>query len=73
MPFGVETPLSGVRRKVLPEDQIWYRRTFTVHPRKGFRTILNFERVDFRAHVFVTGRRRRTCRTRAATRRSAWT
>ncbi len=50
-----ETPLSGVRRKVLPEDQIWYRRTFTVHPRKGFRTILNFERVDFRAHVFVNG------------------
>ena len=55
VPFGVETPLSGVRRKVLPEDQIWYRRTFTVHPRKGFRTILNFERVDFRAHVFVNG------------------
>ena len=55
VPFGVETPLSGVRRKVLPEDQIWYRRTFTVHPKKGFRTILNFERVDFRAHVFVNG------------------
>ena len=55
VPFGVETPLSGVRRKVLPEDQIWYRRTFEVHPRKGFRTILNFERVDFRAHVFVNG------------------
>ena len=55
VPFGVETPLSGVRRKVKPEDQIWYRRTFTAHPRKGFRTILNFERVDFRAHVFVNG------------------
>ena len=27
VPFGVETPLSGVRRKVTPEDQIWYRRT----------------------------------------------
>ncbi|MBR2839249.1 MAG: hypothetical protein IKE55_10725 [Kiritimatiellae bacterium] len=55
VPFGVETPLSGVRRKVLPEDQIWYRRTFNVHPQRGFRTILNFERVDFRAHVFVNG------------------
>lgn len=55
VPFGVETPLSGVRRKVTPEDQIWYRRKFTVHPRPGFRTILNFERVDFRAHVFVNG------------------
>ncbi|MBR1586946.1 MAG: glycoside hydrolase family 2 [Kiritimatiellae bacterium] len=55
VPFGVETPLSGVRRKVMPEDQIWYRRTFEVRPKKGFRTILNFERVDFRAHVFVNG------------------
>ena len=55
VPFGVETPLSGVRRKVMPDDQIWYRRTFAVHPKKGFRTILNFERVDFRAHVFVNG------------------
>ena len=43
VPFAVESPLSGVRRKVTPEDQIWYRRTFTVHPKKGFRTILNFE------------------------------
>lgn len=55
VPFAVETPLSGVRRKVMPEDQIWYRRTFTAHPRPGYRTILNFERVDFRAHVFVNG------------------
>ena len=55
VPFAVESPLSGVRRKVTPEDQIWYRRTFTVRPKKGFRTILNFERVDFRAHVFVNG------------------
>ena len=42
VPFGVETPLSGVRRKVSPEDQIWYRRTFEAHPRKGYRTIINF-------------------------------
>ena len=55
VPFGVETPLSGVRRKVSPEDQIWYRRTFEAHPRKGYRTIINFERVDFRAHVLVNG------------------
>lgn len=55
VPFGVETPLSGVKRKVMPEDQIWYRRTFAAQPKKGYRTILNFERVDFRACVFVNG------------------
>ena len=55
VPFGVETPLSGVKRNVRPEDQIWYRRKFTASPKEGFRTIINFERVDFRAHVLVNG------------------
>ncbi len=55
MPFPIESPLSGVRRRVTPEDQIWYRRTFTHQPKRGHRTILNFERVDFRASVFVNG------------------
>ncbi|MBQ7190515.1 MAG: beta galactosidase jelly roll domain-containing protein [Kiritimatiellae bacterium] len=56
VPFGVETPLSGVKRTVTPEDQIWYRRAFTLHLKPGFRTLLHFERVDFRAQVFVNGR-----------------
>ena len=55
VPYPIESPLSGVRRNVSPEEQIWYRRTFDVQPRAGFRTILNFERVDFRASVFVNG------------------
>ncbi|MDD4174177.1 MAG: glycoside hydrolase family 2 TIM barrel-domain containing protein [Kiritimatiellae bacterium] len=55
VPFPIESPLSGVRRAVTPDDQIWYRRTFVVQPRPGTRTILNFERVDFRASVFVNG------------------
>ena len=55
VPYPIESPLSGVGRKVSPEEQIWYRRTFAAQPRKGFRTILNFERVDFRASVLVNG------------------
>ena len=55
VPFGVETPLSGVRRAVTPDDQIWYRRTFAADPRPGRRTLLNFESVDYRAQVFVNG------------------
>ena len=30
VPFAVESHLSGVARKVLPEDRIWYRREFTI-------------------------------------------
>lgn len=55
VPYPIESPLSGVQRRVTPEEQIWYRRTFHARPRPGFRTILNFERVDFRASVFVNG------------------
>ena len=55
VPYPIESPLSGVRRRVTPEEQIWYRRSFTVQPKSGMRTILNFERVDFRASVFVNG------------------
>ncbi len=55
VPFPIESPLSGVARRVSPEEQIWYRRTFTASPQPGTRTLLNFERVDFRASVFVNG------------------
>lgn len=30
VPFAVESKLSGVARKVGPEDRIWYRRSFAV-------------------------------------------
>ncbi len=55
VPFPIESRLSGVERKVSPEEQIWYRRVFNWSPEPGTRTILNFERVDFRASVFVNG------------------
>ena len=55
VPYPIESPLSGVERKVSPREQIWYHRTFTVAPSKNTRTILHFERVDFRASVFVNG------------------
>ena len=55
VPFAVESKLSGVQRAVKPEDQLWYRRTFTAGPLDGGRLLLNFERVDYRAMVYVNG------------------
>lgn len=55
VPFPVESPLSGVHRKVLPTDELVYRRTFVAPRRANCRTILRFESVDWRAHVFVNG------------------
>ena len=55
VPFPVESPLSGVHRKVLPTEELVYRRTFEVVKRGGERTLLNFESVDWRAQVYVNG------------------
>ncbi|MDG2533482.1 glycoside hydrolase family 2 TIM barrel-domain containing protein [Sphingomonas sp. HITSZ_GF] len=56
VPFAVESQLSGVQRKVLPEDRIWYRRSFAVPAGwAGKRTLLHFGAVDFEATVWVNG------------------
>ena len=58
VPFAVESPLSGVRRRVEPENALWYARGFTV-PRqwKGKRLLLHFGAVDWQAEVWVNGRK----------------
>lgn len=56
VPFAVESRLSGVARKVGPDDRIWYRRSFEVPADwAGQRVVLHFGAVDFEAHVLVNG------------------
>jgi beta-galactosidase/beta-glucuronidase len=56
VPFAVESKLSGVARKVGPDDRIWYRRSFSVPDDwSGERVLLHFGAVDFEAHVQVNG------------------
>lgn len=56
VPFPVESRLSGVMRKVGPDDRIWYRRSFTVPADwAGQNVILHFGAVDFEATVWVNG------------------
>lgn len=55
VPFCFESALSGVGIKVTPEDRMIYRRTVELHPKKGRRTLLNFEAVDYSTQVFVNG------------------
>lgn len=57
VPFAVESALSGVGKTVLPEDRVWYRRTFEVPAEwKGKNIILHFEAVDWESSVWVNGR-----------------
>jgi beta-galactosidase/beta-glucuronidase len=56
VPFAVESKLSGVARKVGPDDRIWYRRTVTIPADwNGQRILLHFGAVDFETHVLVNG------------------
>jgi beta-galactosidase/beta-glucuronidase len=56
VPFAVESALSGVGKRVLPEQRLWYRRDFTVPV--GWddrRVLLHFGAVDWDASVWVNG------------------
>lgn len=54
VPFAAESSLSGVQKEVGVENELWYRRTFTVPSKwKGKNLLLNFGAVDWKAEVFV--------------------
>lgn len=57
VPFSPESELSGVKRTLLPNECLWYRRTIDAKRHLGKRTILHFGAVDQRAEVLVNGRR----------------
>ncbi len=56
VPFPVESALSGVARRVSPEQALWYRRSFRLPRAWAGRTVLlHFEGVDWEARVLVNG------------------
>jgi hypothetical protein len=55
VPFCLESRLGGVQRLLDADESLWYRRTVTLEPAAGQRTLLNFEAVDYRCEVLVNG------------------
>lgn len=56
VPFCVESALSGVGKSLMPDERLWYRRSFSLPADwKGRQVILNFEAVDWSAVVYVNG------------------
>lgn len=56
VPYCIESALSGVMKRVGPEERLWYRRTVTLP--EGWsdrRTLLHFGAVDWEAKVWVNG------------------
>ncbi|WP_163326061.1 glycoside hydrolase family 2 protein [Draconibacterium mangrovi] len=55
VPFALETPLSGVGRRIESNEVIWYKRSFELAPKANERQLLNFEGVDYKCMVWVNG------------------
>ena len=54
VPFAVESCLSGVQKNVGPENELWYKRSFTVPSSwKDKQILLHFGAVDWKTEVFV--------------------
>src|ERR1019366_5690501 len=50
VPFPIESALSGVKKALLPTENLWYRRVFTnTNSKAGSRTLLHFGAVDWQA------------------------
>lgn len=55
VPFALETPLSGVGKRIEPNEVIWYKKSFDLAPEANERQLLNFEGVDYKCMVWVNG------------------
>src|SRR5699024_12869224 len=57
VPFVPESEASGIHETGY-HSVVWYRRTVTITPRKGHRTLLHLGAVDHEAHVWRSEERR---------------
>lgn len=56
VPFPIESALSGVMKPLLPEERLWYRRTFSIPEAwRGRHILLHFEAVNWESAVFING------------------
>jgi hypothetical protein len=56
VPFPIESALSGVKRALLPNKNLWYKRTFSNGLKTGERMLLHFGAVDWQTAVYVNGK-----------------
>ena len=56
VPFPIESALSGVMKRVVPDQKLWYARGLDARkPADGGRVLLHFGAVDWQCEVFVNG------------------
>jgi len=58
VPFAVESALSGVKKALMPEQRLWYRRFFqTPSQWENMRVLLHFGAVDYQAEIWCNSHR----------------
>jgi hypothetical protein len=58
IPFPIESALSGVKKSVRPDQQLWYRRTFSLADEtKNQRQLLHFGAVDWKCAIWVNDKK----------------
>ncbi len=54
VPFAVESSLSGVQKMVGRENELWYKRSFTISPKwKNKKVLLHFGAVDWKSEIWL--------------------
>lgn len=54
VPFSFESALSGVGKKIKPEDKMWYRKNFELPKNwSGKDVVIHFEAVDYKSAIWV--------------------
>ncbi len=54
VPFPIESKLSGVEKSLMPDEKLWYKRSFQIPEEwKSSRVILHFGAVDWKATVYI--------------------
>lgn len=56
VPYPLESALSGVKKTLLPEQRLWYRRKIDISQAAGERTLLHFGAVDWQSKVYLNGK-----------------
>ncbi|WP_316832982.1 glycoside hydrolase family 2 protein [Pedobacter aquatilis] len=56
VPYPIESALSGVKKSLQPEENLWYERSINYKAKSGMRTRLNFGAVDYACWVYLNGK-----------------
>jgi hypothetical protein len=56
VPYPIESSLSGVKKQLLPDQILWYKRSFSYNSKPGQNVLLHFGAVDNVATVYLNGK-----------------